>query len=143
MIGEVSALVHYNHTHDAEHWQRLPVRISTIITEDRFSYVSPSACIPHPGFLRTYFFNGRVVNAAFQHRLKPSVISTQRRQGVDEVCSAQSFFAVRSCSIANVTKGLYASEYCYYRSLRIRVLLRILLCKFLFATCNLVTKPAC
>ena len=30
MIDAVSALVHYSHTHDAEHWQRLPVRVSTI-----------------------------------------------------------------------------------------------------------------
>ena len=99
MIGAVSALVHYSHTHDAEHWQRLLVRVSAIITKDRFRYVSPRACITHLRFLRTYFFNGRVASAAFQHRLKPSVISTQRRQGVDEVCSVQSFFAVGSCSI--------------------------------------------
>ena len=45
-IDAIDALGHYNHTHAAVHWQVLPVRVSTIITKDRFKYLSLRAFIP-------------------------------------------------------------------------------------------------
>ena len=64
------------------------------------------------------------------------------------MCSAQGCFAVGSCSTANVTKGLYAPEYCHYES-RIRILsLRVsenLIisagCSALYASPRIMSRP--